>query len=150
MGGLREHNRKRLCLFVDQGNAEHFFEQLRQLYEFVQREWTAAGNRAKEFQQQGPKIVVILDNASYHKRKDVMEKIQQELPSLSLEFLPAYSPDLNLIELVWHFCKEYIAHRLLPTVDELRQLLNRLLNPGELEIRWQRKIKNKGDTIIAN
>ncbi len=150
MGGLREHDRKRLCFFVDKGNAEHFFEQLSQLYEFVQREWTVAGNRAEEFLQQGPKIVVVLDNASYHKRKDVMEKIQQELPNLSLEFLPAYSPDLNLIELVWHSCKEYIAHRLLPTVDELRELLNRLLNQGELEIRWNRKIKNKGDAMIAN
>jgi len=42
---------------------------------------------------------VILDNASYHKHKDVIEKIEQELPSLSLEFLPAYSPDLNLSNL---------------------------------------------------
>lgn len=32
----------------------------------------------------------------------------------------------------------------------LSRYLNRLLNQGELEIRWKRKIKNKGDTIIAN
>ena len=53
---------------------------------------------------------------------------------MCLEFLPAYSPDLNLIELVWHSCKEYIAHRLFQTVDELRELLNQLLNQGGLEI----------------
>ena len=31
MGGLREHDRKRLCFFVDKGNADNFFQQLRQL-----------------------------------------------------------------------------------------------------------------------
>lgn len=94
--------------------------------------------------------MVILDNASYHKRKDITEKIQQDLPNLCLEFLPAYSPDMNLIELVWHSCKEYIAHRLFKTVDELRELLNQLLNEEVLEIRWKRKIKNKGDALIAS
>ena len=69
---------------------------------------------------------------------------------MCLEFLPAYSPDLNLIELVWHSCKEYIAHRLFHTVDELRELLDQLLNQGRLEIKWQRKIQNKGDALIAS
>ena len=150
MGGLREHDRKQLCFFVDKGNADYFFEQLSQLHEEVQHEWIAAGNQAEQFQHQGPQIVVILDNASYHKRKDVTEKIQQELPNLCLEFLPAYSPDLNLIELVWHSCKEYIAHRLFQTVDELRELLDQLLNQGKLKIKWQRNIKNKGDALIAS
>ncbi len=66
-----------------------------------------------------------------------------------LEFLPAYSPDFNIIELVWHSCKEYIAHRLFKSVDELKRLLEKLLNQGELVINWQRKIKNKGDIHIA-
>lgn len=39
MGGLRQHDRKRLCFFVDKGNADNFFQQLQQLYEFVQQEW---------------------------------------------------------------------------------------------------------------
>lgn len=66
-----------------------------------------------------------------------------------LEFLPAYSPDFNLIELVWHSCKEYIAHRLFKSVDELRNLLERLLNQGELVIKWHRKVKNKGNSYLA-
>ena len=57
---------------------------------------------------------------------------------------------MNLIELVWHSCKEYIAHRLFQTVNELRELLNQLLNEGGLEIRWKRRIKNKGDALIAS
>lgn len=93
--------------------------------------------------------MIILDNASYHKRSDIQEKISKELPNIILEFLPVYSPDLNIIELVWHSCKEYIAHRLFQSVDELKVLLERLLNQGELVIKWQRKIKNKGNALLA-
>ena len=39
-------------------------------------------------------------------------KISAEMPHIILEFLPPYSPDYNLIELVWHSAKEYIAHQL--------------------------------------
>jgi transposase len=149
MGGIREHDRKRLCYFIKKGNAETFYEQLKELNEFVKNEWIEKGNKPEYFQKVGPKVVIILDNASYHKRQDIQEKIFQELPNIILEFLPVYSPDLNIIELVWHSCKEYIAHRLFQSVDELEALLQKLLNEGELVIKWQRKIKNKGNAFIA-
>jgi transposase len=149
MGGIREHDRKRLCFFIKKGDADTFYEQLQQLNDFVKKEWVAKGNHPEDFNDKGPKIVIILDNASYHKRLDIQEKIIKKLPNIILEFLPAYSPDLNLIELVWHSCKEYIAHRLFQSVEQLESLLKRLLNEGELIIKWQRKIKNKGNTLIA-
>jgi transposase len=71
------------------------------------------------------------------------------MPNMSWEFLPLYSPDFNIIELVWHSCKEYIAHRLFQSVDQLRNLLEKLLNQGELIINWQRKVKNKGNNHVA-
>ena len=71
------------------------------------------------------------------------------MPNIVLEFLPAYSPDFNIIELVWHSCKEYIAHRLFQSVDDLKDILEKLLNQGELVIQWQRKIKNKGNKNVA-
>ncbi|HEY9726014.1 MAG TPA: IS630 family transposase, partial [Chroococcales cyanobacterium] len=40
--------------------------------------------------------------------------------------------------------------RLFQSVAELETLLERLLNQGELVIKWQRKIKYKGDAVIAN
>ena len=64
--------------------------------------------------------------------------------------MPAYSPDYNLIELVWHSAKEYIAHRLFKSVEELSALLQRLLNEGEMVIKWDRKIKNKGNAILSD
>jgi len=150
MGGLRVTDKKRLCYFIKKGNAETFYEQLKQLNDFVKNEWVAQGNRAEEFQKAGPKIVVILDNASYHKRKDITAEIENNLTNIILEFLPAYSPDFNLIELVWHSCKEYIAHRLFQSIAELEEMLNKLLNEGELIIKWGRKIKNKGNAVNAS
>ena len=82
----------------------------------------------------GSKIVIILDNASFHKRKDVLAKIEAEMPNIRLEFLPPYSPDFNLIEFVWHSAKEYIAHKLFESVNQLEELLNKLLNEGQLII----------------
>ena len=150
MGGLRLSDKKRLCYFIKKGNAETFYEQLKQLNEFVLKEWVDQGNRAEDFQSNGSKIVIILDNASYHKRKDIIADIEKDFPNIILEFLPAYSPDFNLIELVWHSCKEYIAHRLFQSVSELEEVLNRLLNEGELIIKWGRKIKNKGNAVNAS
>ena len=150
MGGLRSHDRKRLCYFIDKGNAESFFEQLEHLNEFVKQEWIEQGNRAEIYEKIGPRVLVILDNASYHKRQDIIDKIEQALPNIQLCFLPTYSPDFNLIELVWHSCKEFIAHRLFKSVEQLKQLLKSLLNHGKLVINWNRKVRNKGNKVVAH
>lgn len=92
----------------------------------------------------------ILDNANYYKRQDILEKIEQSLLNIQLCSLPAYSSDLNLIGLVWHSCKEFIAHRLFKSINQLQEILERLLNQGKLIINWSRNIQNKGNKIIAN
>ncbi|AKV68276.1 Mobile element protein [Microcystis panniformis FACHB-1757] len=73
--------------------------------------------------------------------------MEKELPNIRLEFLPAYSPDYNLIELVWHSAKEYIANREFENKEELEKVVNQLLNEGGLIIKWSRKIKNKGNAV---
>ena len=40
-----------------------------------------------------------MDNLSSHKNKEVVEMIENA--GAKVEFLPAYSPDLNPIELMW-------------------------------------------------
>ena len=150
MGGLRYHDRKRLGFFVDKGNSESFLEQLDSLNEFVKQEWIEQGNSSDLYERIGPRVLVILDKASYHTCQDIIDKIEQALPNIHLFFLPAYSPGFNLIELVWHSCKEFIAHRLLQSVGQLKELLHRLLNEGELVINWNRKVRNRGNRAIAN
>jgi len=128
-----------LCYFIDKGNADSFFEQLVKLNEFIKQEWVEQGNQAELYEKIGARVLVILANASYHKRQDIIGKIEQTLTNIHLCFLPAYSPDFNLIELVWHSCKEFVAHRLFQSVEQLKELLKRLLNHGELVIHWKKK-----------
>ena len=147
MGGLRYHDKKRLNFVIKKGNADVFYEQLGFLNKFLLQEWIEQGKKNEDFHDSSAKIVIILDNASFHKRRDILDKIESEMPNIILEFLPEYSPDYNLIELVWHSAKEYIAHRLFESVSQLEELLNKLLNEGGLIIKWERKIKNKGNAI---
>ena len=150
MGGLRYSDRKQKCYVIDQGNGESFQTNLVKLNEFVCQEWVENGNIASEFVEKGPRILIVLDNASYHKKQTVIDQLALEFPNLELFFLPPYSPDYNLIELVWHSCKEFIAHRVFTSIDELRDLLDRLTNQGELDIKWNRNVENKGNVVLAN
>jgi transposase len=149
MGGLRYSDKKRFVEFIDKGNADNFYKVLKIFYEEIVFEWVEAGNQAKDFVKKGAKIVIILDNASFHKKSEYINKIEAEMPNIHLEFLQEYSPDYNLIELVWHSTKEYIANRLFKSIEDLEYLLHQLLNEGELIIKWGRKLKNKVDAVIT-
>ena len=60
--------------------------------------------------------VIVMDNASFHKRQDMMTAINQA--GCTVAFLPPYSPDLNPIEKKWAQAKAVRKqHRC--TVDEL-------------------------------
>ncbi|MBC1280065.1 IS630 family transposase [Nostoc sp. UCD121] len=147
MGGLHYHDKKRMNFVIKKGNADVFYEQLKFLNDFLIQEWIEQGNKIEVFNKDSAKIVIILDNASFHKRKDILARIEAEMLNIILEFLPPYSPDYNLIELVWHSAKEYIAHRLFESVLQLEELLKKLLNEGGLIIKWERKVKNKGNAV---
>ena len=61
-----------------------------------------------------PNQVVILDNASFHRKaklKKLLKKAQCRLLAL-----PPYSPDLNKIEQLWHRIKTLVSHNL-ETID---------------------------------
>jgi transposase len=148
MGGLRYSDQKKFIEFLEKGNADSFYNVIKTCYQELINEWVEAGNQAKDLAEKGAKIVIILDRASCPKKEEYIEKIETEMPNIYLEFLPEYSPDYNLIELVWHSAKEYVANRLFKSIEELESLLHQLLNEGELIIKWGRKIRNKGDAVI--
>lgn len=147
MGGLRYSDKKRICFMIKKGDALTFYEQLIKLNELVKKEWMAQGNKREDFAEKGVKILIILDNASFHKKPEILTDIEKNLPNIILEFLPAYSPDYNLIELVWHSAKEYIAHREFENKEQLAKVVNNLLNQGGLTINWGKKLKNKGNLV---
>lgn len=60
--------------------------------------------------------VIVMDNASFHKRDDI--RLSIEKAGYILEFLPAYSPDLNPIEHTWAQLKS-IRKKKRCSIDEI-------------------------------
>jgi transposase len=69
-------------------------------------------------------ITIYLDNASYHKCKEVKAFIAGQ-DKIKLAFLPPYSPNLNLIERLWKFAKEKVIN--LKYYSEFKQFKEKIL-----------------------
>ncbi len=66
------------------------------------------------------RIYVILDNARYHHAKDVQNYLKKS--RIQLIWLPAYSPNLNLIERLWKMFKEHVTYnKYYPTFEEFKE-----------------------------
>ncbi len=63
-----------------------------------------------------PDSVFVLDNATFHKRADIRVAITNA--GHTLDFLPAYSPDLNPIEKKWAQAKS-LRRKLLCSISDL-------------------------------
>jgi transposase len=56
------------------------------------------------------KMVILLDNARYHYAACLKPFLREHRKRLHLEFLPAYSPELNPIERVWKLTRRLCTH----------------------------------------
>lgn len=65
------------------------------------------------------KSVIVMDNATFHKRKDIVQAIENK--GHIIEWLPPYSPDLNPIEHKWSQAKS-IKRKLQCSINDLFQL----------------------------
>lgn len=82
------------------------------------------------------KILLVLDNARYHHAKKLKEYINSIKDRLELFFLPAYSPDINAIEMCWKKTRRGVTHnRYFSTLkemeNELQNFWNRFKEPNE-------------------
>ena len=68
------------------------------------------------------KIVILLDNAKYHHAGVLRPFFKNQREKLALEFLPAYSPDLNPIERVWKLTRRLCTHD--TYFEKIEQLIN--------------------------
>ena len=74
------------------------------------------------------KLIIICDNASFHKAKWLKEWYNNQQSWLHVEFLPGYSPDFNPIERLWRWMKkEYIHNECWASQAALRKHLQRVL-----------------------
>ncbi len=78
----------------------------------------------KEFKNTGKISLMILDNYSVHKSKEVKKNIEKwRKKGLEFFFISAYSPELNMIEPEWHQLKTHeLSGRMfeahIPQVDQ--------------------------------
>lgn len=93
--------------------------------------WTAElfVKAVDEFISLNQPTVLVLDNASIHRASCVQQRIRAwRTAGLQLQFLPAYSPELNRIEILWRFLKHYwLTPADYHTLDTLYQRLQYIL-----------------------
>jgi len=56
------------------------------------------------------RVLVITDNAQYHRSRLHLDWRLQQAPQFALDFLPPYSPELNPIERVWKLTRRLCLH----------------------------------------
>ena len=75
----------------------------------------------------GKRLLVVLDNARYQRARSVQALAKQL--RIHLLFLPAYSPNLNLIERFWKFLRKKITRNTYyATFAEFRTAIQHLLS----------------------
>ena len=74
-------------------------------------------------------VVVVLANVGYHKSRALREGWQRHAARFQPFFLPAYAPQLNLIERLWRSLKAKLAnHRWWNDLSRLEQATDTLLS----------------------
>lgn len=80
-------------------------------------------------------VVVVLDNVGYHKSHALRAVWQRYADRILPFFLPAYAPQLNLIERLWRYLKAHLAnHRWWNDLSRLQQATDTLLS--QLTVRF--------------
>ena len=75
------------------------------------------------------KTIVVLDNSPIHKSKKFIAKIEQwKEKDVFIYFLPPYSPELNLIEILWRKIKyQWLDFDAYKSFENLKEKLNLVL-----------------------
>jgi len=107
-----DHEYLDIRLTRDNINGEQFVNLLRLLYE-----------RHPETQR----FILYLDNAAYY-NKPVVKAWLKRHPQFKLVFLPAYSPNLNLIERLWGFLRRQALSRWHKTFAEMQVAVSGVLD----------------------
>ena len=85
-------------------------------------------------------ITIFLDNAKYHKNEKVKEFLKDHI-NIELDFLPPYSPNLNLIERVWKFANEKVIN--LKYYPFFEQFKSKIMDFYENINIYQEELKNR-------
>ena len=78
------------------------------------------------------RLVLVLDNASYHCTRRIRELFDDHVDHVFVAWLPTYSPELNLIEGLWGYLKRSALNNYFyGTIESLEDAIHEAL--GELQ-----------------
>lgn len=80
------------------------------------------------------KVLIFLDNASYHKSCDVKEGLEEFGKDVILEYLLPYAPETNPSEGQWKIQKQHTSNRGYEDVEEMQESINRMYRTGEIKL----------------
>jgi transposase len=86
-------------------------------------------NYYREYQQTKIPCIAVLDNASIHRSKEFIKHVEHwESRAVFLHYLPAYSPELNLIEILWRKVKyEWLELTAYKNYEQLKKAVLHIL-----------------------
>ena len=82
---------------------------------------------ADEYEKQ--EVHLVLDNARYQKCRAVRELAEQL--NIHLEYIPPYSPNLNLIERLWKFVKGELSSKYYTDFDAFRKKIDSIISSSD-------------------
>jgi len=101
-------------------------------------------------------IYIIEDNARYYKNKAIDEYLANKKCRIKIKYLPAYSPNLNPIEMLWHYMKKNIigvkrrqtfkefeedVHAFFDNIQDYEQELRQFIGTGMHLIKLQKPLE---------
>ena len=87
----------------------------------------------KELRREYGRLVILLDNAAYHRYKAVDEFVKSACGEIRLVYLPPYTPQLNPIEIQWRVLKGMLAGRYFGSTDDLIRAITNLIDSGQMK-----------------
>ena len=122
----------KLATFEGRMNSERFAE-------FIQKLRSDAGRP----------IIVIADNAKYHKEGAVKRYLQPTEEGIYVARLPTYSPELNPDEQVWNHLKRRLGKMFLKSKEHLKDEVRNTMLSIQRSINLVRSFFNLEDTRYA-
>jgi transposase len=102
----------------------------------------------REEYDDGKEIVVIMDNAAYNRAYPVQDYAKKL--NIRIKYLPAYSPNLNLIERVWKFLKSKLKNKYIEKYEDFKLWINNFCkNFDEYKVEIEKLIANRIQIIKA-
>lgn len=75
--------------------------------------------------RQNRRMILVVDNARWHHAKILQPWLKDHRDSIRLDFLPPYSPELNVIERVWKLTRTLCTHnRYFPNLKDIIDTIN--------------------------